>query len=335
MKGSFDILLPSSWSITGESDKYLHHLQHPFPHAAVRIWADDGSFLFEQIYIGISISVYSYEIHLARAGQAIINIHQGHLNGLYLVEGTGQMLFHPQTDTVKQIRLHKDKACYAYVTPGRYSASIDAGIHVLWGFVIHPPLVALFKLPSYQHLYDLVYKQDDTFHTSLQVSPYFTTDDSILRFLKYLIDSISQDPLLTKEYISKGIRILISFSKDILFDEYERIRSDIYIALKAKKHIESLIDAKGSDFKIKDVAVDLDVSHEHLSRVFLKTYHITLQDFFDQTLISKIKDYLLLVENVSDTAYEFRFNHSNNLSRYFKKHTGLTPSEYIKRNKMK
>jgi len=71
------------------------------------------------------------------------------------------------------------------------------------------------------------------------------------------------------------------------------------------------------------------LSRYHLSRVFKRTIGVTYQEFITSRRVEKAKE-LLRERNrtVTDIAYTVGYDDMNNLVRNFKKHTGLTPTEY-------
>ena len=71
------------------------------------------------------------------------------------------------------------------------------------------------------------------------------------------------------------------------------------------------------------------LSRFHFSRVFKRTTGVTYQEFITVCRVEKAKEMLKdRNRTVTDIAYAVGYDDPNNLIRNFKKHTGLTPTEY-------
>jgi len=78
-----------------------------------------------------------------------------------------------------------------------------------------------------------------------------------------------------------------------------------------------------------DIAKKFGYSPDHLSRLFGKFYHLSLKEYIDEMRITLIRNALLLKNaSVKEIAAECGFEDGNRLSKFFKYHTGKTPSEY-------
>lgn len=81
----------------------------------------------------------------------------------------------------------------------------------------------------------------------------------------------------------------------------------------------------------------LDYNYTYLSNLFSKNTGITIEQYFINMRINRIKELLLKHKmSVTDIAYQLKFSSVSHLSQHFKKHTNLTPSEFLKfENKIK
>lgn len=80
---------------------------------------------------------------------------------------------------------------------------------------------------------------------------------------------------------------------------------------------------------VKDFANILLISSKHLNRVVQSFTLNTAKHFIDQYVILEIKRAILSTNNsLKEIAYELGFDEVTNFTKFFKKHTDLTPKEY-------
>lgn len=74
------------------------------------------------------------------------------------------------------------------------------------------------------------------------------------------------------------------------------------------------------------------VSKYHLLRLFKRYYGQTPNQYLIDKRIEKAKEYIKNGLSVSDTCYQVGFESLGSFSTLFKRKTGLSPSQYQKRN---
>ena len=85
---------------------------------------------------------------------------------------------------------------------------------------------------------------------------------------------------------------------------------------------------------LQDVAGEVGISQSHFSTVFAQETGITFTQYLTGLRIAKAKELLEATEmRSSEIAFQVGYNDAHYFSYLFKKHTGMTPSEYRKSNK--
>ncbi len=74
----------------------------------------------------------------------------------------------------------------------------------------------------------------------------------------------------------------------------------------------------------------LNVSARYLSQVTRKVASQSPKSIIDNTLLNKIKELLLTDKTIQEIAYELEFSSQAHLTNFFKRFTGITPTEYRK-----
>ncbi|MGH7451778.1 MAG: helix-turn-helix domain-containing protein [bacterium] len=91
------------------------------------------------------------------------------------------------------------------------------------------------------------------------------------------------------------------------------------------------------NLKYSDLAAKLGISVRHLSRVLNEELGLSFNDFVNAYRIKEVQAQLLNQENGEHTllaiALEAGFNSKTSFNRIFKDHTGMTPTEFVRKYK--
>jgi two-component system, response regulator YesN len=129
-------------------------------------------------------------------------------------------------------------------------------------------------------------------------------------------------------------------SNEVQALEYKMLNDFIKVLKKHKEYIYNpLINRVISyikksienNFSLQEISSFVNVHPNYLSTVFKKEVGKTLSQYINEQKIAAIKLYMnytsLSISEISDT---FNFSHTSYFSRFFKKHTGVTPLNYRK-----
>lgn len=109
----------------------------------------------------------------------------------------------------------------------------------------------------------------------------------------------------------------------------EEITSQYFAFL--EKHIQDVISGAVPEFmELNEIAVQLAVSHKHLTDTVKKEKEQHPCYFYDQKIINKAKAMIISSDrSIAEIARIFTYDPSN-FSKFFKKMTGITPGEFRK-----
>lgn len=139
------------------------------------------------------------------------------------------------------------------------------------------------------------------------ISAALSLQSFILKYLSLFIDNLSVNE-------NENIEILM---------KYHRIFTYIKENLSAKLTTNKILQ-------------NLNIPSLSFSRNFKKDLGITLNKYIDLMIIQYAKDKILLTDmNIKEISYSLGFCDEFYFSRFFKKHTKISPSEYRNQNKMK
>jgi AraC-like DNA-binding protein len=122
-----------------------------------------------------------------------------------------------------------------------------------------------------------------------------------------------------------GRKIVVSYAKAV------RDYTLIHYSNNIKKVILFIRKNLTKDFNLDDIAKELFITKEHLSRLFKKEMGITISEYIINSKIHEAKS--LLTEhdyNIVYIADLLNFANSSHFSNSFKKIVGVSPTEYKK-----
>jgi len=109
--------------------------------------------------------------------------------------------------------------------------------------------------------------------------------------------------------------------------------AELYIQ-KLKTFIESEKPYLQSGLTINELAIKLKISSHHLSQIINQHYNQNFFDFINSQRIEKAKEMIMDSKfknfNLSSICYDVGFNSTSAFNSAFKKHTGITPTQYKK-----
>ncbi|MCP9767223.1 AraC family transcriptional regulator [Lacihabitans sp. LS3-19] len=134
-----------------------------------------------------------------------------------------------------------------------------------------------------------------------------------------VIESLLISPLIEKKkYAKSGLN--------------EDVSKKLHLQLTTLMETERLFTEP--DLNLTDLATRLDIHPNYLSQVINEIEGVNFYDYINTLRIEEFKRLVALPENQKFTflamAYDCGFNSKSAFNRFFKKSTGLSPSEYLK-----
>ncbi len=151
-------------------------------------------------------------------------------------------------------------------------------------------------------------------------------DHDINKFVSSLVSTDIHDILYSKLYMDKLISLFVKHEK-ICFPSQKNLK---YVPL--FKIINTNLSAKT---KLSDIAGIMHTSLQTLSRNFKKDTGIGLKQQIEQMLVSKAAELLISSDiSIKEISSMLEFTDPYYFSKFIKKHTGMSPTEYRKRVSM-
>jgi AraC family transcriptional activator of pobA len=156
---------------------------------------------------------------------------------------------------------------------------------------------------------------------------------SVMRLIEQLDEELFNDrpekQALLQAFLQQLFIILYRISK--LKEEIGAKHENA--TLKYFRQFQKNIKAAEYDKRIPAFAKDLGITPVHLNRICQAISGKTALDLVQEHLIQEAQKYLRYTSySVSEIAYLLKFEYPNYFAKLFKKHTGLSPTEYREKN---
>lgn len=161
------------------------------------------------------------------------------------------------------------------------------------------------------------------------VKPDTETFSKIMQLLFLLQEEFSSSyELSKKESLQKLASLFLIYLERQKQRDSNAVSNNHYLS--QYYHFKQLLET----FFSKDRSVDfyaslMAITPKTLNRITRSTIQKSAKEFIDSRVIIEIKRLLLFEElSIKEIAYSLNFNEPTNLVKYFKKHTGETPTSY-------
>lgn len=180
----------------------------------------------------------------------------------------------------------------------------------------------------YLHFRAEVFHVFDIFESLNSCMIYSFNPSELQYFISRAKNGGAGDIIFCKAYLLNTVAIfkeMLAPGQDLQFNNAHKYR-DVFKYLKTYCH---------AGITTKDVADYAGFPVSGFTRNFKKDMGLTVKEYMEQALANKAKEELLLTDKrVKEIAYELKFSDEFYFSRFFKRHTGLSPRSYRLKNRV-
>ncbi len=172
------------------------------------------------------------------------------------------------------------------------------------------------------HFTASIIPQNDLLSNIGRIAAMPISNDELSLLREILYNENIQSALFLQNYI----RTLILQIIEPITDKIER---DITVYRKYEKLYKYIEDNLSADISVAEVCRHIGFSQTYIGQKFKNDTGSTIKQYITSSIIERMQ-YMLLVTTLSinDITKELRFDSESYCSKFFKKHMGISPSEY-------
>lgn len=159
-------------------------------------------------------------------------------------------------------------------------------------------------------------------------SPLIENDSYGGTFLKEVLHELTnKNAYVQKEVIAKLLELyLLRLEQQNQVEEKQSIKTHLALFNRFKNLVETSFTKTRN---VKDYAHQLQISPKHLNNIVRQTIHNNAKAFIDQYVILEAKRAMLINHSsIKEVAYALGFDELTNFTKFFKKHTSISPKEF-------
>lgn len=270
--------------------------------------------------------LYAYELRFHRRVSIPVRMEMADLHVVYLIEGSAAL--HISDAMANPVcSIPPQRARYLHVPPGDYQLELKAGHYQLFGFYFDGGIFRDGNERGFRFLHEVIQSYRER-STQPVASIDFPVGPRTLQYIQYLCRHLKKGDFDNEAFVLTELSRLVKLSKQKVFDEYERTSDPELLIQRCRKLLAEYIADQGNTTRIKDIAQQLNVRPEYLSRLHQRYFKQTLSGYRSGLLVKRIKDVLAEPFSLLEVAMRCGFPGSSELNRFFKQKCGMTPADY-------
>lgn len=220
---------------------------------------------------------------------------------------------------------------YFYLPTGDYELHVPAGLYTIVNFYFRGSIFRDGNERPFQFLHPLIvaYRQKDP-NSCCSID--FRVGPRTILLMKNIMANIKKGDLDSEVNILWGIKKLINLSKEKIFEEYDKISESDLKSKEAYASIKQAVAEYGQDFKLSDIAAQLGISKDYLHQLIQRYYGQSPQELKVEFMLDLAKKYIVDGMHTDEIAYELGYSDPSSFTRFFKRWTGMTASDFLNLN---
>lgn len=287
-------------------------------------------YILHQQFDGLVGFINCLDFDLKATERIPIEIKGNDMHMLYLPEGEQGIVLSDKKTHVGQA-IAPQRGRFFYLPEGDYEMWVPSGRHFVFNFYFRGSIFRDGNEKPFPYLYDLIADfRNGSDQSSSSID--FKVGNRTCLLIKTILSNLKRGDLDSEVNILWGIKKLIKLSKEKIFEEYDKISESHLKSKEAYASIKQAVAEYGHDFKLDDIAELLGISMDYLHELIHSYYGESPQELKIEFMLDLAKKFIMEGMHTDAVAYEMGYSAPSSFVRFFKKKTGMTTTEFFKRN---
>ncbi|MFU1858123.1 helix-turn-helix domain-containing protein [Sphingobacterium sp. NGMCC 1.201703] len=322
MKKTFQFILPEVEIFTTQTKAFLPKL----PDSQLQRYEGEGIQLVEEYMDYHSVIFYRIQVHVQQPTQLTVRTHTCDYHLLYNLHSPETIVLEHRSSQ-SQALLPSEHDSYIYIPKGKIRTDLFPGDYLVYGVLVD---IGYIRPEIYQANHFL--SEFRKAHLRDKNCLYQSAIWPIKEKTRYQISHIEERFFkYHKDNEAMAVKMLydlfdIAIYKNFQF--HEKINPNQLLAERAERMIRDQVMQTFSSCSIQTIADQMQVDISTLDKLYKAVYGETPRQTWNKLIVQKAKDLLLAGYAVKEVSNYCGYGQQQNFSTFFKKHTGICPSQY-------
>lgn len=286
--------------------------------------------ILHQQFDGLVGFINCLDFDLKATERIPIEIKGNDIHMLYLPEGEQGIVLSDKKTHIDQA-IAPQRGRFFYLPEGEYELCVPSGRHFVFNFYFRGSIFRDGNEKPFPYLYELIADfRNGSDRSSSSID--FKVGNRTCLLIKTILSNLKIGDLDSEVNILWGIKKLIKLSKEKIFEEYDKISESHLKSKEAYASIKQAVAEYGQDFKLSDIAMRLNISKDYLHLLIHSYYGQSPHELKINFMLDLAKKYIVDGMHTDAVAYELGYSAPSSFTRFFKKRTGISPTEFFRRN---
>ena len=322
MKKTFHFKLPEVGTFSDQVKAFLPKLAD----SSIQRYEETGIQLIEEYIDYHSVIFYRLQAHIQQPTRLSIETVKADYHLLYNL-GSPQEIVIEQPKNDWQVSLPPQYHSYVYIPKGKLEINLIPGTYHLYGVLVDIGFIrpAIYKENHFLSEFRAAHRRDKKRLYQSAIWPIKERTRYQLSYIEaYLFKYHKENEVIA----IKVVYDLFDIAIDKNFDLHEKIDPDHLLARLAQKMVIDQAMLTFSICSVQTIAEQLQVDMSKLNKCYKAIYGESPKQTWNKHLILKAKGLLLAGHSVKEVSNYCGYGQQQNFSTFFRKQTGICPSEY-------
>lgn len=322
MKKTFHFKLPSVTAFSDQVKAFLPKLAD----SVLQRYEDTSIQLIEEYIDYHSVIFYRLQAHVQQHFRLSVTTTKADYHLLYNLGSPQEIVIEQQKEECLAA-LPPQHHRYIYIPKGEIQVNLVPGTYLVYGVLVDIGFIrpTIYKENHFLSEFRAAYQRAKK---HLYQSPVWPIKERTRYQLSYIESYLFKYHKHNEAIAIKVVYNLFDIAIDKNFDLHKKLDPKQLLATLAKQMVIDQVEQIFSICSIQSIAERLQVDMSKLNKCYKAIYGESLKQTWNKHLIQKAKELLLAGHSVKEVSNYCGYGQQQNFSAFFKKQTGVSPSQY-------